>query len=293
MPQVRRVEPFGFLQLDPIPDLDELASFYESGYYDQLRSGVRATELARLATDTPDSRLELEWLRETIHRDFIDAAGANLGGGARVLEVGSGRGDLVASFGMAGWQATGLEPARDMAEACRQRGLDVHCSTLDVFLQENPDYTADAVVMRFVLEHVPDPIGLLEATRGCLTPGGTLVVEVPNDFNDLQEASVRKLEADRWWIAAPDHINYFDFDSLTQTLNSLGFQVTARSTTFPMELFLLMGENYIGDPEVGASCHRRRRELELSLPCETRRRLYGALAQAGLGRSCLVTAARR
>lgn len=76
-------------------------------------------------------------------------------------------------------------------------------------------------------------------------------------------------------------------------LDSIGFEVVARSTTFPMELFLLMGENYLGDSDVGGACHRRRREFEQSVGTVTRRRFYRALAEAGLGRSCLVTGARR
>lgn len=293
MPNVRSIEPHGFYQLDPIPEADDLAGFYESGYYDLLRSGKRAPDLARLAAGGQEADFELRWLRETVFQDFVDAAEAQLGRIGRVLEIGTGRGDLLTSFEEAGWEAAGLEPAREVAEACRERGLDVRCSTLDAFLAEEPGYQADAVVMRFVLEHVPDPIALLEAVGGCTAPGGALVIEVPNDFNDLQEAAVRKLDAERWWIAAPDHINYFDFDSLTRTLDAVGFEVTARSTTFPMELFLLMGEDYTGDSSIGAACHRRRREFELSISRETRRRFYGALAAADLGRSCLITATRR
>jgi hypothetical protein len=44
-----------------------------------------------------------------------------------------------------------------------------------------------------------------------------------------------------------------------------------------MELFLLMGENYVGDAAKGDACHKRRVELELSLPSHVRRRMYQAL----------------
>lgn len=290
---VARHPEYGFYQLDPLPDLDELAAFYESGYYDLLRQGQRAPDLARLAAGGSEADAELQWLQETVFRDFVETAERQVGGRGRVLEIGSGRGDLLECFGNAGWECIGLEPATEVAEACRQRGLDVRSSSLAEFLVENPAFEVDAVVLRFVLEHVPDPVDLLERVAQCLRPGGALVVEVPNDFNDLQEAAVRKLGVDRWWIADPDHINYFDFDSLSRTLDALSFDVATRTTTFPMELFLLMGENFIGDADVGSACHRRRREFELSVDPSTRRRLYGALAEAGIGRSCLVTAARR
>jgi SAM-dependent methyltransferase len=210
-----------------------------------------------------------------------------------VLEVGSGPGDLLDSFAGAGWSVTGLEPAVEVAEACRKRGLDVRAETLEQFLASSRMVSADVIVLRLVLEHVRDPIGLLRSAHSGLRTGGTLIVEVPNDFNPLQEAARRTYELDRWWIAAPDHINYFDFPSLTRILEKLGFDIVERSTTFPMELFLLMGDNYVGDPETGAACHRRRQQLELSLDSTARRSLYGALAQAGLGRTCLMAAVAR
>jgi hypothetical protein len=57
-----------------------------------------------------------------------------------------------------------------------------------------------------------------------------------------------------------------------------------------MELFLLMGLDYVDDPEVGNRCHGYRVALEKALTPELRRRLYGALAEAGLGRNCRILA---
>lgn len=293
MPELTRVPGYGFFRLDPVPARDELAAFYESGYYDMLRQGQRAPDLARLAIGGREADAELAWLRATVFRDFIDAAEEQTGGPGQVLEVGAGRGDLLDCFRAAGWDVIGLEPAADVAAACRERGLDVRAQTMEALLASHPDMQADAVVLRFVLEHVPEPVALLQDVIRSLRPGGALVVEVPNDFNDLQEAAVRKLDTERWWIAEPDHVNYFDFESLTRTLETVGFDVVDRTTTFPMELFLLMGDDYTNDSDLGTECHRRRREFETSVDTATRRRLYGALAAVGLGRSCLLTAVRQ
>jgi len=59
---------------------------------------------------------------------------------------------------------------------------------------------------------------------------------------------------------------------------------------FPMEMFLLFGDGYVGNPEVGSQCHKKRVAFELSLPVEVRRNLYRCFAKNGLGRDCLVFA---
>jgi hypothetical protein len=68
----------------------------------------------------------------------------------------------------------------------------------------------------------------------------------------------------------------------------LGFETVYSQSDFPMEMFLLMGENYVGNPEVGSRCHARRVRFDLGLQPELRRKMYSALASAGVGRTCLV-----
>jgi hypothetical protein len=100
-----------------------------------------------------------------------------------------------------------------------------------------------------------------------------------------------------WWLAPPHHLNYFDFDSLQGLLSRLGLDVLEAMTSFPMELFLLMGEDYVGNDELGRACHARRKKFDLSLESAglgaVRRRLYGALAKAGLGREAIIVARKK
>ena len=87
-----------------------------------------------------------------------------------------------------------------------------------------------------------------------------------------------------WWIAPPHHLNYFDFDSLEALLVRLGLRPVERLTSFPMEAFLLMGDDYVADPALGRACHAKRMNFDLAFEAagigEVRRRLYGALAAA-------------
>ena len=147
-----------------------------------------------------------------------------------------------------------------------------------------------------VLEHIPDPAHLIALAHGLLEPGGLICINVPNDFSPLQIAAMGAAGTDDWWVAPPHHLNYFDFESLTALLTRLGFEPAARTTSFPMEAFLMMGENYIGDPALGRACHNRRKKFDLAFEAaglkETRRAFYRALAEAGLGREAVVIAVK-
>jgi SAM-dependent methyltransferase len=151
----------------------------------------------------------------------------------------------------------------------------------------------DAIMLSGLLEHVPNPIAMLELAWGLLDEGGLLCVGVPNDFSPLQIAARGALGLDDWWLAA-DRLNYFDFDSLCALLERLNLKVLERTTIFPMEAFLMMGENYVGDGALGRVCHNRRKKFDMALEAaglkETRRDLYRALARLGIGREAVVIA---
>jgi len=70
--------------------------------------------------------------------------------------------------------------------------------------------------------------------------------------------------------------------------------VVERTTSFPMEAFVMMGENYIDDPVHGRACHTRRKKFDLALDNaglkSVRRAFYRALADQGIGREAVVIA---
>lgn len=172
-------------------------------------------------------------------------------------------------------------------------GLAVHEATLEEFVASFLQLGAspfDAVTLLNVLEHVPDPVRVVQEARALLRPGGIICIRVPNDFTELQEAAQRQLGCPPWWIASPDHINYFDVRLLEALLNHSGFEVFYTQTDFPMEMFLLMGDMYVGNPELGNKCHQKRVQFDLSLPEDLRRRIYHAFAEVGIGRDTLTFA---
>jgi 2-polyprenyl-3-methyl-5-hydroxy-6-metoxy-1,4-benzoquinol methylase len=283
---VKKAEGYEFFQLDPVPDSELLSEFYESKYYDLIKEGDRAYEIRRLMEPGEERDKELAWLQATFFGDICHLIKARAPG-KKLLEVGSGTGDFLEFAMSKGIDVFGIEPSEDAVDIAGERGIETFKGTLEAYVAKGGK-TFDAVVMVNVLEHVPDPAAFVSHVHSLLNPGGLIIIRVPNDFSEIQLAAHAKLGADPWWISTPDHINYFNFDSLDDLLGKLGFDVIHAQGDFPMELFLLMGDNYVGNQEIGSQSHSRRQSFEMAIPAELRRAMYQKLAQTGVGRDCLV-----
>jgi predicted SAM-dependent methyltransferase len=146
--------------------------------------------------------------------------------------------------------------------------------------------------MSLVLEHISDPIEFLKLMHQQLNVGGLVSIIVPNDFNPFQLILRDHLGFDPWWVAPPHHINYFNFKSLAALLEKCGFEVLHQESTFPIDLFLLMGDNYIGNDEVGRVCHTKRMNFEKAMlragSGDILTKIYSAIADLNLGREVVI-----
>lgn len=278
---------YGFRRLEPTPSADDLSDFYQSKYYDLMRRGDRSPDLRRHLRGGQDQEAQNRWQARTVFDTVVNALG--YAPGRTVLEIGSGVGTLVKHLADAGFDALGVDPAPVAVEAAVALGVDVRVGDYASYCAAGGGQM-DAIVMLNVLEHVPDPVGLLRAIHDGLKENGLVIIRVPNDFSEVQAAALAKLTGDPWWIAIPDHINYFNFETLPPVLTQVGFEVLDTLGDFPMELFLLMGRDYTRDPAVGRACHGERVSLEMSLPPEQLRGMYRALASVEVGRNCFFVA---
>lgn len=274
----------GFRHVVPLPTPAELERAYREAYYseekpDFISHAGEDQEWAELA-----QRDRLAILENLLTPDR-----------RRLLDIGSGPGFLLKTAKEQGWQVLGIEPSRQAAAHARSLGIEV----VEEFFNAATAPALgrfDAVHLNNVLEHVPNPIEVLSLARGLLHPGGALCVNVPNDFTPLQIAACASLKIPQWWVAPPHHLNYFDFESLSGLLTRLGFDVRERSTSFPMEQFLLMGHDYTANPQLGRACHNQRKRFDMALENagfkEARRAFYRGLAEAGMGREVVLIASK-
>lgn len=271
----------GYAHVTPMPNVGELAEVYSHDYY--------ATEKPLYLERYEEDRAW--WL--DVYADRLGMIEEALPGtGRRILDVGSGPGLFLDAAAASGWQTMGVEPSRQAAAHARGLGHAIHEGFFDAALAATLD-PVDAVHMALVLEHVPEPVEVLAAARDLLTDSGVLCVVVPNDFNPLQQVAQGQGMAP-WWVAPPHHLNYFTPDSLCGLLERVGFSVIRQSATFPMELFLLMGDVYVGDDALGRACHGKRKAFENAMRSAgqgaTLNVLYESLAAQGLGREIVLFA---
>ncbi len=96
----------------------------------------------------------------------------------RVLELGCAHGGFTALLCRAGFAARGLELDGSVADlASRTFGIEVLAGPLEE--QDIAPGSLDAVVFMDVLEHLPDPVGMLRRIMKLLAPGGVMFVQTP------------------------------------------------------------------------------------------------------------------
>ena len=218
--------------------------------------------------------------------------------GLTLLDIGCGEGWLLAAALAEGYDVQGLDFSDDGMRrfhpelAARAQFGDAF-EGLDALIEA--DQGVDVCTLEHVLEHVLDPEGLLARLPRLLKPGGVVAITVPNDFSRLQTRALASGAVDRaFWVAPPQHLNYFNTETLPPLMARLGFEVRCTFASFPIDWFLLHpGSNYIADPANGKAAHRARMDLDLMLAeagMEAYLNLARALFACGAGRSITVIA---
>lgn len=280
----------GFLQAALMPSADELRAYYAERYYQTGQGNYRKTY--------PQAERDYFDLKIAQKTFLLDRLRGGAGSGS-FLDVGCGEGFALAWFKRHGWQVEGLDHSSAGIEAMHPDLLP-HMRTGDLFalldekVSEGQHY--DAVWLTHVLEHVRDPLGLFARLRGLVKQDGVLIVTVPNDGSTYQEMLLEeKFISRRFWIALPDHLAYFDGESLQRVAAETGWACREMVSDFPIDFFLLHeGSNYVEDSTKGPAAHRARIAMELFLGKQghaVANEFYAALARVGLGRSltCFMT----
>jgi SAM-dependent methyltransferase len=94
---------------------------------------------------------------------------------ARLLDVGCGTGWIADHFA----RYTGLDGSPEAVAAAHERGRDVQLHDVREPLPF-ADESFDGVVLKDLLEHVPDPVAVVREVRRVLRPGGRVFASSPD-----------------------------------------------------------------------------------------------------------------
>ena len=207
----------GFYFVNPEPEEGELLALYDAVY----EEGHRAT-----------------WhgLEDDLNSAVVELLRAH--GVTSVVDLGAGQGRFVQMARAAGLAAEGVEPSSANCRAAAARyGLTLQRATVRAFLETAPSGELAAVTLLNVLEHLPDPRGVLRDLFAMVRPGGLVVVVVPNVRFTLLLGWIRRhlgfrdvfmLESARFTqqgFDPPIHLSSFDAVHLRTALASAGFDV--------------------------------------------------------------------
>ncbi len=274
---------YGYARVDPIPTDEEVERYYQEEFYATTYQAFNDS-----AQVVQDEQRDFNRMR---YHDVLDIASSILGGmtGRSVFDIGCGFGEFLKFASEQGLHCAGMEVSTEAVDHVKGLGFDVFLSEIQTDFSMVGDTRFNLVTLFNVLEHVREPVKVLTDIRTHLIdPKGVLAVDVPNEFNLFQTVANDEYDLEQWWVAPPAHINYFSPTSLKRTLEHSGYEVVDTVASFPLELFLLMGDVYVHDQEKGRACHDRRVQFEHTLRKHGKTaelvEFYRLLARANLGR---------
>lgn len=115
-----------------------------------------------------------------------------------------------------------VEPSHDLAEVCRQKGLDV----VEKLIEDAELDKVDVITSFELIEHLFEPSGYLLSCRKTLSENGLLILTTPN-AKGFDLITLGKI-ADNF--GGPNHINYFHPHSIELLLKRCGFELIEIST---------------------------------------------------------------
>lgn len=208
----------GLCFTNPRPSRSVLTDLYDLSYF-------KGEEFERFGYFRRDGSLNGSDEAESLER--IETIESNFERRGKLLEIGAALGIFLKVMRDRGWEVEGVEISREAVQIAKLQGIDVFCGALEEF---ETDHEYDVVCMYHSLEHVPDPAYVIERAYNLLSPGGIVVIEVPNlNSFDSRIDNTRKLAS----YDVPRHLSHFEPRVLASKLQEVGFEVANIDLYYP------------------------------------------------------------
>ena len=134
---------------------------------------------------------------------------------SKILDVGCGSGLLVKAFNDLNHESYGLEPSNFLANEGIKNNLKIYQGTLEDFSFSN-EFSFISLID--VIEHVQNPVELLNLVQEALNKDGYLLVITPR-----RDSFFRFLLGFKWWHYRIAHVGYFSKANLIKNFKEFRF----------------------------------------------------------------------
>jgi 2-polyprenyl-3-methyl-5-hydroxy-6-metoxy-1,4-benzoquinol methylase len=162
-----------------------------------------------------------------------------------ILDIGCGFGQTLAYHTARGCDVYGVEIDENIRRVTEKFGFNVHVGLFEPVLYE--PFSFDYVTLDQVIEHVIDPVEILQGIAQVLKPGGMAILSTPN-----ANGWGAKLFG-RIWINwhAPYHLHHFSVESMRIAAYKAGMQIESFRTLTSSEWLLYQWIHALTFPVMG------------------------------------------
>jgi 2-polyprenyl-3-methyl-5-hydroxy-6-metoxy-1,4-benzoquinol methylase len=205
-------------KLNECPCCGQLLSSCSKSYYEKSNQDWNSEEgtwpsekdYARLVKRR---KMDIDQIAKLLAKQYSDI---------KILDVGCSNGSFVFIANNLGLQAEGVDPSEKAVNDGIKRGLKLHLGLLnDVAFDDN---SFDVITLHEVIEHISEPIALLNECARILRPNGILLIGTGNT-----DSWTRRIRKNKWDFFDMNHhgghISFFSPKSLKQLASQTGFSV--------------------------------------------------------------------
>jgi SAM-dependent methyltransferase len=264
---VVRCDGCGLLYLNPRPNPDEIGRYYPPQYFSDLAPRPRA------ALEQSLKRWS-RWIKRWVMEEYYGYPSSEPGHGPRILrklvawpdmlwrrirgreilpwtgrgrllDVGCGPGANLATFEEQGWEVHGVDNSEVAVQRARSRFGD-RVRSGDLLSVRYEDRSFDVVLFSHALEHMYDPVAVLQEARRILDDAGRVVITLPN------AGSLEAKLFGRWWFPweLPRHLHHFEKPTLKKMLAKAGLR-PVRVRTGVGSLFFMASLERVWEHKLG------------------------------------------
>ncbi|HEY3401997.1 MAG TPA: class I SAM-dependent methyltransferase [Ohtaekwangia sp.] len=206
----------GLILTSPRPEIKNLGDYYISSDY------ISHTNKARSIIDSLyllARSYTLKWKLNIIKENSESKEQLS------VLDYGCGTGHFLKACYEESWKVAGIEPSDQARENSDPKIRSLIYSSMELLQQSS----FDAITLWHVLEHVPEPIEVLQTLATKLKINGTLFIAIPNP--NSWDASFYK----EYWAGydVPRHLWHFSQSNIAMIAKLISLQIVE---TIPMKL---------------------------------------------------------